>query len=251
MISSLGLWATLRDDVERAIGEGRTVAFWWRDDDGSEPSPYLDALLSVRAELAVPLTMAIIPLIAPSLQPLFERLRGSSDVALVQHGAYHRNHSPSERIASEIGGFRPLAEILNELAAGQAALLRGESMTSIERVLVPPWNRIRSDVLPHLHGMGFRGLSSAGPRRSRQRDGLAVANVHLDLVDWSKSQACLDETAALEILRAQVARVDDEPVGINTHHMVARPETWDFMRRLVAETTAAGARWLAAAEVFA
>src|SRR5918993_3123583 len=107
MISSPGLWAALRRDVETAMAAGRTVAFWWRDDDGSEPSPQLDALLSVREELAVPLTLAIIPLVAASLQPLFERLRGSSDVALVQHGAYHRNHSPSESIATEIGGFRP------------------------------------------------------------------------------------------------------------------------------------------------
>jgi peptidoglycan/xylan/chitin deacetylase (PgdA/CDA1 family) len=256
MTSSSALWDAFARDVERATAAGRTMLFWWRDDDCSAPSPRLDTLLSLHAELAVPLTLAVIPLAAESLQPLFDRLRGCGNAAVVQHGAYHRNHSPSARVATEIGGFRPLSDILGELAAGQAALLRGQGMVPIEPVLVPPWNRIREDVLPHLRGMGFRGLSRAGPRRIRHSDGLSAANVHLDLVDWSNGERCLHEAAALGILRAEITRIAaapsemNEPIGINTHHLVAQNETWDFLRRLVHETTSAGARWPATAEVF-
>jgi hypothetical protein len=247
-------WGALRRDLGSAAAAGRPIAFWWRDDDCAEPSPGLDALLALRDELAVPVALAVIPFGAASLDPLFNRLRGVRGVTLVQHGAYHRNHSPSSRVATEIGGFRPLDEILGELRGARAALLRGSDAVAVAPVLVPPWNRIRMDVLPHLREIGFRGLSAAGPRRSRVRDDLAVANVHLDLVDWSAGERCLDETTAVETLRAQLARAVEcdggEPIGINSHHLVATDETWNLLRRLVEETTAAGARWADTADIF-
>lgn len=255
-MTAAGSWGALRRDLGSAAAAGRAVAFWWRDDDCAQPSGRLDTLLVLREELAVPVALAVIPFGAASLDPLFDRLRGSRDVTLVQHGAYHRNHSPSARVATEIGGFRPLAEILGELGEAQAALLRGAATVAVEPVLVPPWNRIRMDVVPHLRGMGFRGLSATGPRRSRVRDDLTVANVHLDLVDWSAGERCLDESTAVETLRAQITRVvaaeadGTEPIGINTHHKVATDETWQLLRRLVGETTAVGACWPAVADIF-
>jgi hypothetical protein len=246
-------WELVSRLLRQTAEAGPPPGFWWRDDDCAGPSRALDQLLEVCTGAGVPVVLAAVPLAAESLTPLAERLNAFPPVTLAQHGAYHRNHSPSARVATEIGGFRPLSTILDELRRGREALLTCSPQVDVAPVLVPPWNRIRADVVPHLHGLGFRGLSTRGRRPHRTLGTLIAANVHLDPIDWSEPTPRFEEEVTLRGLAAllQYQPAEREPIGINTHHLVADTATWRFLSRLADLARASGWPWLSAAEVFA
>ena len=85
-------WQALEEEIARWRDAGRTVEFWWRDDDAGAPTTPLRRLLSLSQSSGVPLALAVIP---GDAQPeLFANLKAS----VLMHGTDHRNRAgPGEK----------------------------------------------------------------------------------------------------------------------------------------------------------
>ena len=251
-------WQALADEATRWADTGRVGALWWRDDDAVDASPALERLLAIQHEQAVPLALAVVP--AQATAALAARLRGTRDVDVLQHGYAHVNHATAgEGKKMELGLHRPAMMVLGELGTGWLALERLFGAQALA-VMVPPWNRIAPPLVQTLPEIGFKGLSTFGPRlRPRPARGLLEINTHVDLIDWKGERGFVGETAALTVLvdalaRARVASpaTSAEPVGILSHHLAMDAGAWDFLRSLCERTkTLESIRVRSARELFA
>jgi hypothetical protein len=227
-------WSELEDQVRR-----RKTEFWWRDDDASAPGPALERALRLSKKHRIPLALAVIP---EGAQPaLFERLH--EHVTVLQHGTDHRNRAAAGEKKTEYPGAEPGVSALERIARGREKL---GSVPGFLPVLVPPWNRIRKDLLDKLPGIGIRGISTYGaqPRRDAA-PGLRQVNTHVDIVAWRLGKRFVGEQQALSQALKWLAA--DGPVGWLTHHAMHDEAAWEFLERLF---TLRGVRWLSAREAF-
>lgn len=231
-------WRALADEAMRWSDSGRKGVVWWRDDDAVDASPALDRLLTIQQACAVPLSLAVVP--AQATPALAARLREVPDVDVLQHGYAHVNHAAAgEKKKMELGLHRPAMMVLGELGTGWLALERLFGARALA-VMVPPWNRIAPPLVHTLPEIGFKGLSTFGPRlRPHPTRGLLEINTHVDLIDWKGERGFVGETAALETLVAALTRAraasppaSAEPVGILSHHLAMDGKAWDFLRSL-------------------
>lgn len=247
-------WRRFADELARWRDAGRTVEFWWRDDDAAQPDAALSRLLALAARCDAPLALAVIPLRASA--EVFASL--TARVAAIQHGTDHVNRAaaaekktefPREEAAvAAVARLRDGWNRLAELAAGRAL-----------PVLAPPWNRFPPDFAPALAAAGYRGLSQYGARRGAcPAPGLAQVNTHVDLIGWRSGGGFAGEEVVLEaavrhLQAKREARADAaEPTGWLSHHLVHDAATWEFLERLFDSTQiAAGVRWRDPAELFA
>ena len=104
-------WEALDEEIARWRDAGRTVDFWWRDDDAVALSSPVQQLLKLSSTSGVPLALAVIPLgAAPAL---FEELRAS----VLLHGTDHRNRAAAGEKKTEFPSYEPDTEALARLAA--------------------------------------------------------------------------------------------------------------------------------------
>jgi hypothetical protein len=226
---------------------------WWRDDDAVRPTPALERLLDIAAD--VQLALAVIPGRADA--PLAQRLAACGGVRVLQHGWMHANHAAANEKKCELGPQRPLPLMMDELAAGWQRLAALFGPLAIA-VLTPPWNRMSAGLVPMLGKAGYLGLSTTGPRRQAEPSpGLRQVNTHADLAAWPGGRF-IGSANALGLVVAHLAarrtgRVDAaEPTGLLTHHLVMDRDTEIFIARLLVLTREHRAvRWLGAAEAFA
>lgn len=231
-------WRDLNEELNAWAAAGRRVTLWWRDDDAVEPDPALTRLLELAGARDLPLALAVIP--ARASEALAELLQATPVRATpVQHGYAHRNHAPDDEKKAELGPHRPANTVIEELARG-----RGR-MTALFRdawvpVLVPPWNRIADGLVPELAGLGFRGLSTHGPRTAATpAPGLVQVNSHLDIMHWPPPRGFLGEGEALAVLVGELharrlGEVDaEEPTGLLTHHPAHDEAAWGFLEALL------------------
>jgi hypothetical protein len=228
-------WDGLRRELDAWGAVGETATLWWRDDDAVRMSAPLARLLALAD--GVPLALAVVPAEA-------EGFEGA--VTVLQHGWSHANNAPPEKRKCELADIG----ILDRLAAGKERLERLFGARFLA-VMAPPWNRLAETVAARLPALGYRGLSTLGPRRSRFE-----ANVHVDVMNW-REKSFAGDGQVLQLLAAHLAarrtgKVDqDEPTGVMTHHLVHGAATERFMARLVAVTRAHPAvRWLEPRAVF-
>ena len=244
-MSSEQAWQSLEAELQHREDQGAAVRLWLRDDDAVEPTPALQQLMTLTTAFSVPVAVAVIP--GLSGDALAHYL---ADVPLAQpvaHGWTHANHAPPEQKHEELGDHRPLAAVQTDLSEALKRMtdLHGDRFVPM---LVPPWNRIRSDILDHLEGMGFRALSSFAD--NHQEAPLPVLNTHVDLIDWHGTGGCRGHAALAGELLSQVS--SGEPVGLLTHHLVHDGAAWDFLEKLLALTSRFPCvRWLSAAELIA
>src|SRR5579883_1699738 len=246
-------WDDLGRELDAWRRIGRTATLWWRDDDAAAADPRLDCLLE--ASNGLPVALAVIPALTDA--SLTRRIAREPRVTVLQHGWKHRNHAPKGERAAELGAHRPLDMIFGELERGWQLLSQLFDRIALP-VLVPPWNRVADSVVSRLSQAGYCGLSTSGPRRSREASPrVALVNAHVDIVDW-RTRSFIGATEAtrrlLEHLSARREdRVDaDEPTGLLTHHLCLDAESRIFLERLVAFTRAHPAvRWMPAGEAFA
>ena len=248
-------WRAFETELDAWAREGRSAAFWWRDDDASRPSAALDRLLGVRSRFRVPLALAVIPArLHPGLAP---RLRTGGDLAVLQHGFAHANHAGAGEKSMELGLHRPRERVLGELARGFERLASAFEEGFVP-VLVPPWNRIAAPLAPALPRLGLRGLSAFAPRpQPAPPSGLRRVDCHLDLIDWRGTRGCRDHARlAGELvghLRARrEGRADAaEPIGVLTHHLDHDECAWAFVERFLERSARhPAARWPAARDLF-
>jgi hypothetical protein len=247
------------DDLARELDSwaeaGRVARFWWRDDDAIEPTPASSRLLDVGDAHGIEVAVAVIPAHASS--GLAGEMARRKFAAVLQHGYAHKNHAPPGRPAVECGGARPVDEVIGELDAGRQRLAELFG-AQVEPILAAPWNRIESPVLARLGEAGFRGVSAYGPRRVMERgNGLVVANVHVDPINWRERRFAGEGKALSGIIgelksRRQGATDSDEPVGLLTHHLDHDAELWNFLDQFFDATTLhPAARWIDLREAFA
>jgi hypothetical protein len=245
-------WQALVDEAARWHNAGRTADLWWRDDDAVDATADLDRLLAIHRDTEAPLALAVVP--AKATAALAARLADLPGIDVLQHGYAHANHAAPPAKKIELGLERPAMLVLGELGTGWLALERMFAGKALP-VMVPPWNRIASVLVPTLPEIGYRGLSTFGPRaRPKPVRGLRQVNTHVDLIDW-KSRAFVGEEAALAALVAALARAragDPEPVGLLSHHLAMDDGAWDFLRSILERTIAMpGLRMAAARGLFA
>jgi hypothetical protein len=233
-------WAPFADELAAWRAAGRTATFWWRDDDAGRPDASLDRLLALAGRSAVPLGVAVVP---AWLEPdVAVALRAAPpSVAVLQHGWAHANHeppaAPGEPRArpAECGWGRPPAVALAEIAQGWQRLAAALGDRALP-VFVPPWNRVAPDVSAALPGLGYRALSTFGPRDgARPMAGFGILNCHVDPVLWREGKRFAGAAATLDRLRGELTArrsgsIDPaEPIGILTHHQAMTPDQWTFL----------------------
>ena len=252
-------WRALADELDAWAAAGREAHLWWRDDDASQATPALARLIDLAAEAEVPLCLAVIPAAAePGLVACIED--APPGVVAAPHGYAHHNHAPPGRRKAEFAADRAPEAMIEELKLAlrlTAELFGPRAMP----VLVPPWNRIAHDLIPHLPGAGYRGLSTIA-RRDRAPAppsvaGLRRCDAHVDIIDWRGSRRFIGEAAALAAIvkRLAVLRaaggVAAQPVGLLTHHLMHDDSAWAFLGAFAAHTRAHRAvRWPTAAKIF-
>ena len=229
-------WQALERELDLWAEGGAT--FWWRDDDAVAPSEALARLLHLSGQHRAPLALAVIPAGADArLGPALATMTG---LVVLQHGYAHRDHrvGPGKKI--ELTATRPTAVLEDELRLGRDRM-SGLFGARFLPVMVPPWNRIDGAVAARLPRLGFRGLSTYGPRPDQApAGGLQQVNCHLDLLRWTDPRGFLGLepaiTLAVEHLRARrEGQVDpDEPTGILSHHLAHDAAAWAFLTDLLA-----------------
>ena len=241
-------WSDLANELDAWQAEGRIASLWWRDDDAAVPTPALDRLAGLAREHEVTVGLAVIPALAElSLAPWLESVRAE----VLQHGWAHRNHAAGGEKKSELGDGRDTRAAMGELTRGFGKLrvLAGDRFRP---VLVPPWNRIDPVLVPTLPRIGFRGLTTFGPRcAASPAPGLMQTNCHVDVVDWRGGRGFVGPERALAAVVGHLAArrkgsVDAaEPTGLLTHHAVHDESAWDFCARLFERARRhPAARWL-------
>lgn len=212
---------------------------WLRDDDATVPSPALDTLLGLTAAFAVPVTLAVIPGLTRN------DLTMPAHASPVIHGWKHVNHAPPPEKKQELGPHRKLEDVAGDLTTALArmtALYGGR----LVRILVPPWNRIRPDILPYLPALGFEALSAYGA--APPRPPLPVVNTQVDLIDWRGTRSCRDQASLIGELLAQAET--SGPVGILAHHLVHDAAAWTFLEKLFSLTRQfQNVRWMSARDL--
>jgi len=226
----------LGDELDAWSACGLRATLWLRDDDACANSPALRKLLGIARDHRVPVGIAAIPAAADAT--LVDAIARCDEASVIQHGYAHRNHAAPGARAAELGAERVLAVRVEEIARGRTRLadLFGERFIP---VLVPPWNRMAGDLVPHLVSAGFLGLSRFGPRgRATPAPGLREINTHVDVIAWRRERAFIGAHAAIERLVTHLRarrerRCDaDEPTGLLTHHLVFDDAAWAFLDAL-------------------
>jgi hypothetical protein len=247
------VFGALREELDRWRDAGCIAAFWWRDDDAIEPTPALARLLGLADSFSAEVAVAVIP--AHASEALPEALARHS-AAAVQHGYAHKNHARLGAKSVECGGDRSVEVVLEELTKGRA-MMRRLFGSPADTILAVPWNRIERPVLDRLGETGLAAVSAYGPRNAmRGPHGLAVANAHVDPMNWRERRFAGDEKALSSVLgelraRRTGASDPDEPVGLLTHHLDHDEPFWAFVERLLRVTTDhEAARWITIDEAF-
>jgi len=237
-------WQAFAAELDAWESRGRQATFWWRDDDAGRSTPAFERLLSLAADLALPLGLAVVPAwIAPEVA---EAIRAAPEsVVVLQHGFAHVNHetanpSGERKIRpAECGPARPPQAVLEEVAKGRAALTAAFGSRFLP-AFVPPWNRIGPAVLAGLPGLGYRALSAFGPRAGAEPlADLLQVNCHADPIVWREGKRFAGAGATLERLRLHLGprragRADpSEPTGLLTHHRDMDQAFWAFLEELL------------------
>jgi hypothetical protein len=246
-------WESLEEELAAWAGSGRVATFWWRDDDAAAPAAALGRLCDLASSSEVPLTLAVIPgrLRPGPAEGLAEVLADAPTVRVAQHGFDHTNHASGRGSggASELCLRRGIETVLAELANGWSRL-EAAFPGRLAPLLVPPWNRIDAAIVGALPSLGYRGLSTFGPRAAvMPAPGLTQVNAHCDPIRWKERgrfaglSACLG--AVVGQLRANRLGPADaaQPVGLLTHHLDLDEDAWaftaEFLDRVSAHPAAA------------
>lgn len=247
-------WRAFADEIGRWRDCGRTLEFWWRDDDADKPSPSLARLLALRAEAHVPLALAVVP--ASAEEALFDEL--GPGVSVLQHGVDHYNRAHPGEKKTEFSLHESPNAALARLRASRERLTKLAGSRALP-VLAPPWNRIPQQLALRLAQAGITGLSTYGPRpENHAGPGIVQVNTHVDIVAWRSGGAFAGEEHVLsQAVRHLAARRDAEtgsaePTGWLTHHARHDEAGWSFLRRLFEFTRGyPGLHWRSAGEIFA
>ena len=218
-------WAPVGAALEHAAAGGRKVEVWLRDDDAVTVTDALERLTRLARDAELPVLLAVIPGAAD--RHLGHYVAAEPLLTPTQHGFMHANHAAASERACELGGQRTPALVRDDLARGRERM-RDIFSDGCTDILVPPWNRIAPDLLPHLPGLGFGALSTFADLNAGTA-GLDVVNCNLDIIDWRHGRVGHRE----DKLVGRLATLIDSgaPVGLLTHHLAHDETAWQFLER--------------------
>jgi len=212
---------------------GGHARFWWRDDDLGEPTPQLDPLLRVAANLEIEPMLAVVPRWA---SPNLPKILQGFPARVAVHGWAHVDHQQGAGKKTEFGDARPVEILAEEARAGRERLvdLFGDDLLAC---FVPPWNRMVADLAKALPAVGYHAVSVFGSRPATEAvPGLNWVNTHVDVIDWRGNRRfigsdTLAETVTRELHRRRTASDENrEPIGLLTHHLEMDPDDWEDFR---------------------
>ena len=243
-------------ELDRWSAQGQRATLWWRDDDAGVASAALHRLLALASAHGVPVALAVIP--ANLHEDAVTSIAAYARCAVLQHGVAHRNHAPEGEKRSELGAHRGLHAVTHDLVTARG-LLASAFPDQLLPVVVPPWNRIATEVVEALPRFGYCGVSTFGPRAGAPGiPGLVQCNTHVDPIAWRADRSFVGEAKAAADLAGHLAarrerRVDaTEPTGLLTHHLDFDDTAWQFVDRLLSMTLRhRAAEWIGAAAAFA
>ncbi|WP_170399030.1 polysaccharide deacetylase family protein [Ruegeria arenilitoris] len=230
-------WRPLEAELDIWQAQGLSLPLWWRDDDAISRTPQLERLSKLSRSLDLPVHLAIIPRDADA--GLGDYVTQQPWLIPVVHGWAHQNHAPPDEKKSEFRLHRPLEAIIVDAQSGLERLrtLFGDRLCPM---FVPPWNRIAPEVVQELPDLGYRIVSTATPRKTRESvPRLEQINTHLDPIDWRGTRGLVAADKLIiqttDLLRDRRERRADitEPFGVLTHHLVHDQEIWTFTQELL------------------
>lgn len=226
-------WQALAVELDHWGQRGRRVVFWLRDDDAVEPSVALDRLLDLTGRFDIPVTLAVIP--EKTGTALARRLDESPQASVALHGWSHTNHAPEGQKKQELGLFRSIEVVMEELRAGADKLSRLHGGRFVP-MLVPPWNRIDDMLVAQLEAIGVHALSVFGPE---QPGAVPEINTHVDVIDWKVTRGGRQDSILIGEILERLARMEraDATVGILTHHLDHDAQVWRFLEQLFVLTS--------------
>ncbi len=230
-------WTELKTEMAIWADLDMTFPLWWRDDDAITVTPQLERLSEMAATFNLPVHLAVVPEAAD--QTLASYVTQCDILRPVVHGWSHTNHASSGQKKAEFAASRPLETMRADLTQGMARL-QTLFDTKLQPMFVPPWNRITPDLYSVLHDVGFKTLSTYGPRKIEHVcSGLQQINTHIDPIDWKNTRSLLPEQMLVDhttnlLIRRRLKQTDNqEPLGLLTHHIIHDTRVWDFCDQLL------------------
>ena len=234
----------LADEFALWAAADQQVRLFLRDDDAISDTPALRKLSEMCEQNTAPLLLAVIPKFADN--SLAELVKQSPLLTPAVHGFAHFNHSPLGHKTCELDRFRPLDVVIGEMkTAHQKMFTLFDGY--ISALLVPPWNRIHDEIVPHVVHSGFTGISAHGWRSPPTP--IPTVNVHLDIMHWSGGTVGRDREWIYSELCENLATAREsgwQPIGILTHHLVHDEQAWEGLEAIFEAATASKAKWITA-----
>ena len=209
----------------------------------------LIVLIEESTQARAPVLLAVIPLHANCT--LKQATADNESIVIAQHGYAHINHAPRGQGlgAWELGLHRGEQAVMADLKQGYE-ILASQFENRFIAVVVPPWNRIDSNLFKPMFEFGYCGVSAFGPSSNQVDNGLIEINCHCDPIKWKGGPRFTGEQKSiamvcehLQMRRTNVTRTD-EPTGLLTHHLDMDEQSWQFVARLGEIITAhPAAKW--------
>jgi hypothetical protein len=230
-------WQPLTEEFQHWQDADLILPFWWRDDDAVEPTPQFETLIAITTEFDMPCHLAVIPKFATSA--LAKRVSAATQIIPIVHGWAHISHAPEGHKNTEFGASRPIEDCATDAIFGLQRLIDLFG-NRLNRMFVPPWNRINPELGEHLVAVGYNSLSTYAPRTNRfAAPDLAQINTHLDPILWRGDRSLIApkmlvaQTVALMQDRRLGHTDNTEPFGLLTHHLVHDDAIWDFVKQFL------------------
>jgi hypothetical protein len=218
-------WEEIEQELQLWAVARKTAQFWWRDDDAVAVTPALEQLVGLQQKFDVPLVLAVIP--ANLESGLADRVNPIQKIGIVQHGYAHINHAQTGEKTSEFPDSRDFDKMMTQIDDGWN---RMSEFRNLEKVFVPPWNRVSPNVTAELLAREYTAVSTFTPRTAQ-----GMINAHADIIDWRRHRGFAGDEKALEniLLHLRGKRLgefdQDEPTGLLSHHLDHDDGCWTFI----------------------
>ncbi|MBR71921.1 MAG: hypothetical protein CMM30_03140 [Rhodospirillaceae bacterium] len=248
-------WDDLIYEINSNIDIGLPVEFWWRNDGVYSKSNDLRQLSSLASNEGVPVAISVIP--EKMRDDIVFHIKNFDNHFVIQHGYAHKNHAHISEQKNELSLNRPIKDSLKDLSIGFRNL-SSEFECKFLPILVPPWNRLSTQIIPHLNSLGLMGLSCLGGRNfPNPVSNIFQTNTHIDLIDWKGTNRFIGTGAAIAFACKHLSdkrngKADPfEPTGLLTHHMRMDFSSWAFIGTFIRKTkTISDVQWPSIQDIF-